>query len=122
MAHLFIIKHQPPQTKGLHALQNPDQFTYLTSQKYCSVFSRVLPSQFCMRGSIDIHYFYERFLLLAVEVSLSSFHAADLIHNKFLSNIFTGNILSDLCPYILGMGQFLSESHCHSWPSSDKGG
>ena len=64
-----------------------------------------------------IVYFYERFLLLAVEVSLSSFHAADLIHNKFLSNIFTGNILSGLCPYIyiyiLGMGQFLSDSESH---------
>ena len=49
-------------------------------------FSSTLPQNCACKG----------FSYLQVEYSLSSLHVAYFVHNQFFSNIFTGNILSDL--------------------------
>ena len=65
------VKHQPQQTKGLHALKILDQLSCLGLEQK---FSSTLPHNFVWKG-----FFYLQF-----EVNSSSFYAADPIHiNSF---------------------------------------
>ena len=77
------VNHQLQQTKGLHALKIPDQLAW-PSELNKKQFSSTLPHNSAWKGL--------SYLQFKGSLTLCSFHAEDLIHIRFLSNI----LMSDL--------------------------
>ena len=81
------IKHQPQQTKGLRALK-------ILYQLSCPIYGAKKVHQhppcnelhYSLLTAVTIVIVHEK---LSLTCSLSSFHAANPIHNQFLANIFS---------------------------------